>query len=205
MNYGTIGALQEPPAVRNQAATPPGAAPKLNVVNGDAVAQWVELKEAYLELRGSTAGKHGKAIPKTTHADVMQIATAWTAELKKVSPRADYERSEHERWKACAAKVAALYDKPNPNAEYADNEHFWQECTKRLSIYLQARKVVPSKWELAVESVVEAVAELPQVVGGAVKSTASAAAKVIKDPAKLAAVLLGAAILLPPVIRAFRK
>lgn len=206
MNYEYIEQLQAAPPLpaRNQAA-PNAPTPKLNVVNGDAVAQWVELKETYVKLRGFTVGKNRKAIPKTTHADVMQLATAWTNELKKVSPRADYERTEHELWKKCTEKVASLYDKDNPSAEYPDNEQFWQVCTSRLAIYLNARKVVPSKWELFVESVVEAVAEVPATVGRATKATAGAAARVIKDPAKLAALMLGAAILLPPVIRAFRK
>ena len=120
--------------------------------------------------------------------------------------RDNLERLEHARWKTCANKVARLYDRANPKGGlYPHNEEFWQECTRRLAVYLEARKVVPSKWELLVESFVEAVAEVPEVIGRVAKQTAGAAAGVITSPAKLAAVLLGSAILLPPIIRAFRK
>ena len=85
-----------------------------------------------------------------------------------------------------------------------ENERFWQKCTRRLAIYLESRKVVPSRWKLAVSALTETLAEVPTAVGGATKSAASAAAGIVREPAKLAAVLLGAAVLGPPLIRAFR-
>jgi|GEM_PF-3491821 len=186
---------------RNAAAGAP--LPRLDVVNGDAVNQWVELQKAYVGLRGATAGPNRTAIPKTSHADVLQLATLWTRELGKVTPRSPFEGTEHERWKACADQVEERGDKDKGSEVYPDNQRFW-ECTKRLAIYLQSRKVVPSRWQLVTESVTEAIAEVPQVVGRASRAAAETAAGVLADPARLAAVLLGAAVLLPPIVRAWR-
>jgi hypothetical protein len=179
--------------------------PALDIQTADAVKQWLELKQRYATLRGVKEGKNRKQIPKTTHSDVLQLCTAWSRELRKVEPRSDHERSEHGRWMNCTERVATIYDSANPSAEYPENEAFWQECTSRLAVYLESRKVVPSKWQLFLDAVVEAVAELPETIGHAGREVASGAARLIQEPAKLAALLLGAAILLPPVIRAFRK
>jgi hypothetical protein len=189
---------------RRNVAARPAPVPQLNVHNGDAVKQWLDLKQSYMALRGSREGKNRKHIPRTTHSDVIQISTAWTRELGKVEPRNEHERSEHARWLRCAERVATLYERGNPAAEYPDNQAFWEECTPRLAVYLESRKVVPSKWRLFLESVVEAVSEVPETVERATRKVAGTAYDLIKEPAKLAAVLIGAAILVPPIVRAFR-
>ena len=188
--------------LRNQAAAP---IPKLKIQTKDAIKQWVDLKHKYIALRGSKLGNNQKAIPKTTHHDVMQIATAWSRELRKVTPRGSSEWREHDRWATCMRQIAKRYNATTPNAEYPKNDDFWQECTKRLAIYLQSRKVVPGKWQLLKEAVLEAVAEVPATLGHATRELASGAAGLLAGPGKLAALLLGGAILIPPLVRAFRK
>lgn len=136
------------------------------------------------------------ALEKRAHTDR-------TAELGKVKPRRDTEETEHARWRDCADLVTKTADKAKANEVYPDNQRFWA-CTKRLAIYLQARKVVPSRWRLFTESLTEAIAEVPQVVSRATRAAADTAAGLLADPARLAAVLLGAAVLLPPLIRAWR-
>ena len=155
-------------------------------------------------LRGADPGPFGGAVPRTTHADILQLTTSWTRELGKVEPRDEFETTEHDRWKTCAAEVARQYDRTKSNEVYPGNERFWQECSRRVAIYLQARKVVPSRWQLFTEAVTEAIADVPEVVSRASKAAAEAAAGLLADPARFAAVLLGAAVLLPPVIRAWR-
>jgi hypothetical protein len=199
--FVTLEALR-PDRVRNQASDP---IPTLDLQTQDAVKQWVELKQAYLALRGAKEGKNHKPVPRTTHHDVMQIATAWTRELRKVEPRNDHERTEHGRWKSCADQVAARYNKQTPGAEYPENERFWQECTARLAVYLEGRKIVPSSWELLVESVFEAIAEVPATIGRAGREVASGASSLLEQPGKLAAVLIGSVIVLPPLVRALLK
>lgn len=175
----------------------------------DAVRRWVALKKVYSEARGSTVGANKKAVPNTTNADVKQLATLWSNEVKKVKPRNDHERSDHQRWQACVDKVAKLADATKPDERYPDNEEFWQHCTARLAIYLESRKVVPSEWQLFKEAVVESLAEVPGTIGRAGLATAGAvgdaANAVVSKPALAAMAILGGILLVPPIIRAVRE
>jgi hypothetical protein len=177
----------------------------------DAVTRFIKLKELYLELRGGVEGENRRPIPLTTNADVLQLATLWTRELARVKPRDAHERSDHRRWAACVEDVKQNADPHQPDAQYPKNEAFWS-CMGRLAIYLQARKIVPSKWELFKEAVAETIAEVPATLGQATTAAGSAAASAggtvadfVKKPAQAALVVLGAAILLPPIIRAVRS
>jgi hypothetical protein len=175
----------------------------------DAVRRWVALKKLYIKARGGAIGANNKMIPHTTNADVKQLATLWSNEVKKVKARSDDERSEHKRWQACVDKVAKLADASKPDERYSDNEHFWQHCTARLAIYLESRKVVPSEWELFKEAFVESLAEVPSTIGRAGVATAgavgNAASAVLSKPAMAAMAILGGVLLVPPIIRAVRK
>jgi len=188
---------------------------KLDVViakHSDTITRWLRLKSFYISRRGATLGANQKPIPRTTNSDVLQIATHWSRELKKVSPQDAHDRRDHARWKQCVDTVSKLADPNKPDAEYAKNEVFWQVCTRRLSVYLDARKSVPSRWQIFKESVVETIAGVPGVLGDATKTTAGlvsgaagGVAKVFADPAKAALFVVGTAILLPPIVRAVRK
>ena len=175
----------------------------------DAVRRWISLKKRYIKARGASVGGNNKMVPHTTNADVKQLATLWSNEVKKVKPRSDDERSEHKRWQACVDKVAKLADTSKPDERYSDNEHFWQRCTSRLAIYLESRKVVPSEWELFKEAFVESLAEVPGTIGNAGLATANvvggAAKAVLSKPAMAAMAILGGVLLLPPIIRAVRE
>jgi len=199
-------ALRILPMPRNAPDAPPPEVPVLTIQSGDAVRLWVELKKTYVAMRGSDPDRSGKAVPRTTNADIKQLAARWSHELSKSKrPKLDADKSTRTEWAACLAEVEHLTAGVDPNSTYAKNEKFWQVYTKRLAVYLESLKVVPSRWELATAAIKEAVVELPETMGRATRATASAAASLVKDPAKLAAVLLGGALLLPPVIRAFRK
>lgn len=194
---------------RNAAPTKPN--PKIVVAqHADAVVRWLKLKQMYLELRGSSIGANQKPIPHTTNSDVMQLAAAWANELSKVDSAA--QRTEHERWQRCMDTVKQHADPSKPGAVYARNEEFWQGCTWRLAIYLESRKAVPSQWTLVKESVVESLEELPGRLGDVTRATAGAAASaggavldVFKKPLYATLAVVGGALLVPPIIRAFRK
>lgn len=175
------------------------------VQSANTVSLWTELKERFKGLRGEDRGANKKPIPRTTVADVKLLATRWSTELMKVRAENDSDRSEHSRWAQCLDEVREKSKGLDGKAIYPGNEHFWQKCTLRVAIYLESRKVRPSRWTLIRESVGEAIAEVPTVAGRATKATAEVAASLIRDPAKFAAVLLGGAILIPPLIRAFRR
>ena len=170
-----------------------------------AARQWIDLKRTYEELRGVRPAANKKVVPKTTIADVLQIASRYSGELKKISARNAWDRVEHDRWRACLDRISELSKDRPTGGEYSENEQFWNNCTKRLAIYFESRKVVPSRWKLAVSAIGETLAEVPSALGSATRSVSEVVAGVVREPAKLAAVLLGAAVLGPPLIRAFRS
>lgn len=180
--------------------------------HADAVTRWLKLKEFYVNQRGGSAIDGQRVVPNTTNADVLQLATHWSREVAKVSPRDAHDRSDHERWKACMDTIKQTADASRPDAVYAKNVEFWQQCSRRLAIYLNARKAVPSRWQMFKEAVVETIAGVPSAVGSATQTTAGlvtgaagGVAKAFADPAKAALFVVGTAILLPPIIRAVRK
>lgn len=97
----------------------------------------------------------------------------------------------------------------SPNEVYPENERFWQACTRRVAIYLESRKVKPSAWTLAVEAVSEALLEAPRTVGRATGKAVGCFGKLLGSPLKLilgiVGVAVGAAIVLPPLMRAARR
>jgi len=195
------------PLMRNAAApTTPTTLATVDLKNGDAVRQWIDVKRTYEELRSVRPAANRKHVPRTTVGDIKAIAAKWSEELKKVKPRNRLDKVEHDRWRACLEEVTRATTGLTLSAEYpaVENERFWQKCTNRLSIYLESRKVVPSRWKLAVSALGETLAEVPATLGGATRSAAGVAASIVREPAKLAAVLLGAAVLGPPLVRAFR-
>ncbi len=198
LNLLSVGALAAPALAQPVLAT-------VSVASGDAVRQWIDIKRSYEEMRGTRPAANNKFVPRTRVSDVKQIAARFSGELKKVSPKNALDRVEHQRWKACLDRIAELSQGKSSTDEYPENEVFWQDCTRRLAIYLESRKVVPSRWKLAVSALTETLSEVPSVLGGATRSAAEVAAGIVREPAKLAAVLLGAAVLLPPVIRALRR
>ena len=205
--------LARPPAAQRNADEP--GEPNLELVVGqhsDAVVRWVKLKQMFVKLRGGSPAKNHKVVPRTTNGDVLQLAAAWSRELAKVSPNSDHQRSDHKRWQSAMETVKNNADPTRPNALYPRNEEFWQDHSTRLAIYLESRKATPSKWTLLKESFVETLADVPGALGNATHATAGAVADAggavadfVKKPINAALVLLGGAILLPPIIRAVRK
>lgn len=177
----------------------------------DTVTLWLELKRRYAEDRGFDPDPRNKrsAVPRTTNVDVIQMASLWTAELGKGAGR--MKGGDVKRWTKCMDEVKRFADPKEANAVYPRNTNFWR-CSGRLARDLESLKVIPGKWELLRESVSESVAELPGRLEDAAKATGRAAADAggavagfFADPLKLAALAIGGAVLLPPVIRAINK
>ena len=194
-----------PAPVASKAARPSGSRMTMPA-SPDAVTRWLQLRSTYLELRGASS----KGVPRTTNGDVLQLAVAWSRELVRVKPRNDAERAEHARWQRCLDTIKKNATPKKPNDTYPRNAEFWQECTRRLAIYLQARKVVPGAWTLDKRSIVDTLAEVPGVLGSATMAAADTMADIgtavaVSRPAKAALAVLGAAILLPPIVRAVRS
>jgi hypothetical protein len=160
---------------------------------------WLELKRRFAALRGSTAGTGGKAIPRTTNRDVLLLATRWTVELAKARGDETRDRSERQRWRECLDAIERLADDRQPLAEYIANAAFWAS-SNRLAIYLESLKMRPSRWQIAGEALAESAHDLPATLGAAGAATVSAARRFLSDPLKLAAVVVGAAVVIPAVL-----
>ena len=182
----------------------------------DHVTQWAQLKRVYVTKRGSDAGRNRKAIPRTTNADIKQLADYWHGEYLQEMigrPKAlDKDRASRKRWVEAKRTIDRQLAHADPNAVYAVNEWFWQDATSRLAIYLESRKALPSKASLLIESVSETVQE---GVDGAVNAAKDAVSTVVDQAGKSMWPILkigglviggiaGAAIVIPAIIRAFK-
>jgi hypothetical protein len=184
-----------------KAPTAPGATPEATIdVEAASFADlWLELKRRYVALRGSTPGPHSKAIPKTTNRDVLLLGTRWTVEATRARGEEARDQSERARWRASLAEVERMADASRPDAEYRANASFW-DASNPLAFYLESLKMRPSRWQLARESIAESVHELPATLAAAGSAATAAARRFLGDPLKLAAVVLGAAIVIPAVL-----
>ncbi len=182
---------------------------------GDHVLQWIALKRLYMAKRGSDPNRFGKAIPRTTNADIAEITQWWQKEFLYALVRDpfanDSDTASRKRWSVAKATIDKELDSADPNAVYARNPWFWDKATSGVALYLEARKAIPSDSELIVESLKETVVEHAETVKKVAKGAADVITEagertysVLKTGAFIAAGVLGAAIVLPPVIRAFR-
>jgi len=185
----------------------------------------IALYKHFMKVRGrdpATTARPGTIYPATTNLDVMQLAAMWTREVLKASVDDATDRVRHKEWLDTVAEVHVHADvEHKPDAIYPKNTDFWQSMSK-TAIWLDVRKLRPEKWDLWWDSVGEAVEALPGTLAGVARSAGSAgssavgaagdAAKTIgrgfsdffSEPVRVIAVLIGGAILLPPVIRAMR-
>lgn len=170
----------------------------------------IAVRRHYVGLRGGFKAANHRRYPRTTNADVLQLATLWSRELGRVSPENGEDRAAHARWKGCVDAVARIADTKAPEVTYPQNMAFWM-CSLHLAIYLESRRGRPSKWTLFREALSESIIELPSTVAGAadraasgVTSTANAVAGALSTPAKVAIVAVIGIAAAPPVIRALR-
>lgn len=162
----------------------------VSVQSKDPVDQWIELKASFAELRGWDEGRNRRVIPRTTVADVQQLAAHWAQAARK----GKLHDSERRKWLAALDRVAELAGGKRPEDRFPDNEWFWQAASRRLAIDLASKKVIPSRFELAVESLGEAVGEMPATLGKAGDALAGAgnkAGNVLVAPIAGAAQALG--------------
>jgi len=182
---------------------------------GDHVLHWVQLKQMYKAKRGSFAGKFGLAVPYATNGDVALLVKWWDNELRRELMRNlfanDQSPSSVKQWYEHKAKIDKHIAGADKTAVYPENDWFWDEATKRLAIYLQSRKAIPSRSELMIDAIGETVVEHGQAVKELAKDAASTVTdagkefvSTLKKGALILGGIVGAAVVLPPVIRAFR-
>jgi hypothetical protein len=124
------------------------------------------------KLRGedAIAGRLISRVPRTTVADVRQLAEFWSHVLAGVGEHhfADVSyRPVIERWRAAVAEVARIPDGTDAASVYAHNADFW-EALITLSVQIATTSEAPSRFELFTSATAEAVKDLP----GRLKSAA---------------------------------
>ena len=177
-----------------------------------------------MKLRGPDPATKGQSTlyPATTNRDITELATLWTREVARASIDNDTDKVRAKQWRDCIAQVHRDADvAAHPDAVYAHTYDFWR-CMEKIAIWLDVRKLRPSTWDLVVDSVGEAVEDLPNTFGdaahavggagkravGAAGDAASAVGRGLVDffdkPVTIIAVLIGGALVIPPVVRALR-
>jgi hypothetical protein len=149
---------------------------------------WNAQKAALVKLRGADvretpAGVMGgaMAVPRTTNADVLQLATYWTDALTKLEIKrflggvvnAMGLDGEKQRWQAALADVDRYAKTGTPGDIYPKNHEFWR-ASGTLSITVAAIDGEPAPFDLMVDSFKQAVKDLPGRIAGAAGAVAHA-------------------------------
>ncbi|MFT3700197.1 MAG: hypothetical protein QM831_44030 [Kofleriaceae bacterium] len=151
------------------------------------------------------SGGSQMAIPRTTNADVVQLADYWTKQLaavKKVSGREAIEA----RWKTALADVDKLARAGKPTEVYAKNNEFWHSLGP-LTTHIAAADEAPTPWDRFKESLDYSIHHIPETIESAAVAVGHGAAAVaeevksiawgtVRTPLILGAVGLGAYLLL---------
>ncbi len=182
----------------------------------DHVLQRTALLHLFRKQRGERKTADGYMIPLTTNHDIAQITAWWNHEYKRSRASLDwYKDSDKQRWARALTRIQRELQGADPDARYASNEWFWNRAILKLSILLQVAKTKPSPTQLMIESFKETIQEraedadkIARKAGAAVEKVAevtSGAWSGLKIAAIVGGGLLGTAIVLPPIIRAFRN
>jgi len=166
-------AFQVPPCVhhhnhhRNAAAVATGATLDASAAKtADDVAGMQ--RDAFSKLRGEdrVTGRFIGRVPRTTVADVRQLAAYWSNALDMVGEHnfADISyKSRVQRWKDAVAEVKRISPSTDPASVYEHNTDFW-EAVLTISIQVALTAEAPTRWTLVKETAKEAIAKLPETL-----------------------------------------
>jgi len=136
------------PSQESAPASPGGAA--LFHAPSDARTAYLAQKRDLSRRRGA-ALVGGVAVPRTTTADVLALATWWSAEVDKLRAGGDLgeaDRAAIIAWRGCMDTISRRTESTPLGATYPDNTHVWT-CVGRLATHLTRRQVLPSWWHAA--------------------------------------------------------
>ena len=109
-------------------------------------------------------GMPGLRIPRSTNADVLQLATYWTKVLADVKHEMGYD-AVLARWNAALADVDRFAKGGKLDDVYPKNNEFWRAALA-VSIQVAVTKEAPTKFDLAVDSLKYSVTHLPETLSG---------------------------------------
>jgi hypothetical protein len=130
-------------------------------------------RDAFSKLRGEdqVVGRLIARVPRTTVADVRQLAAYWSNGLAKVGEHSFADISYRhvvDRWKAAVAEVDHIPLTADPSSVYAHNTDFW-EALLTIAIQVAVTAEAPTRWQLAKEAGKHALLDLPQTLKNAAR------------------------------------
>ena len=174
----------------------------------------------YRKERGEDKTPDGYRVPRTSNRDVEQLTKWWDAEYRRARKAKPWHKDPDQRlWEQARTKIAQMLAGADPDAPFKDNAWFWNKAMLKLAIYLEVVKTSPSPTQLLIESFKETIVDrvddardlidnAGKVVGDitdTINEAGEQAISGIKFAAIVGGSVLGAAIVLPPVVRAMRK
>ena len=134
-------------------------------------------------------GMAGLKIPRSTNADVLQLAAYWDKELANARQVMGYQGAVA-KWRAAMADVERYAKTGKPDDVYPKNNELWHTLND-VSIQIAIGDEAPTKFDLAVESLKDSVTHLPDTLSHAaskgvelVADAAHAAGHVVNEAGK---------------------
>jgi hypothetical protein len=101
-----------------------------------------------------------KPIPRSTNADVIELATYWGARFGEAKHVMGHDTAEA-RWKAAMVDVEKIAKPGKPDAVYAKNNEFWRVLGDAV-IYIAAADEAPTAFDNFAGAVKTSVTHLPE-------------------------------------------
>jgi hypothetical protein len=120
-----------------------------------------------------------KPIPRTTNADVVQLADYWSKQLASVKKVFGHE-SVAKAWKAAIVDIDQIARKGDPNAVYPKNNGFWRQLSA-TAVQVSVADEAPSEWDMFLDSLKGSVKDLPDNLKAGAKKVASGVADITGD------------------------
>jgi hypothetical protein len=159
-------------------------------------------RDAFSKLRGEdiVTGRLISRVPRTTVADVRQLAAYWASGLAKVGAHGLGDVSYRhvlDRWKAALAQVDRTPRDLDPTSVYPNNLDFW-EAVMTIAIQIAVTAEAPTRWQLVKEASKTALHNLPDTLKSAAQSFVG---NVLKKPLIYAGIGVGGLLLLTVLMR----
>jgi hypothetical protein len=149
---------------------------------------WTAQKKYLEKKRGADnldppAGFPGVAypIPRTTNADVLQLAAYWTNTLADARELMGYDGVK-QRWQVALADVDNFAKTGKPDEVYPHNNEFWR-TSWQVAVQAAVSKEAPTKWDLFVDMVKDTFTHLPSEIASGAKTVASGTMDVLEGGA----------------------
>ncbi len=123
-------------------------------------------------------------IPRTTNADVLQLATYWATHLADGKHVFGHD-GVVARWTPVLADIDRFAKPGKPDAVYAKNNEFWREL-QQVALQVAVSNEAPSTWDTVVDSVKDSLTHLPKNLETAASTTADLVASAAHAVGKVA-------------------